>query len=470
MSTPLDPCRPEVLYAASVYWAVMTITSIGYGDILPVTYFEYWLCSLLMMISSVIWAYMLGAACSIIMNMDPEQVEFEQRMDAFNRMAEQQKIPLAVRYRAREFIREERSHQKYCRSLEVANSLGSNIKGAIARHMASKYLHKIWYFKDASTSLLQEVAHHMKPHFYERREQVELYDNLCTVERGTVARRGEILVRGSFWGEDMIVCLELLRKKVPLITLTYCQIVALSREDLSDVLQGYPDEVFRFRRAAVVIAMQKAIKIYFEEKLANIVTPECLWIHRMFDKMGGPQGLTSSERSGSMSASERWMDAINRGSSCNSSPVKANSLCSAHSAALTSSMDLEVQEDAPGAHHFASERELPIGITKTLTMEDRMVAMQAQLDAIQKSVALLLSNQQCSAPASRADWQPPRSPSCSAQLATENGGISAGVSDMQSVRWAVGADDDVPQLAAQPPPHPTPYRGLGGGRHPLASE
>eukprot|EP00404_Azadinium_spinosum_P016017 CAMPEP_0180529830 /NCGR_PEP_ID=MMETSP1036_2-20121128/61592_1 /TAXON_ID=632150 /ORGANISM="Azadinium spinosum, Strain 3D9" /LENGTH=347 /DNA_ID=CAMNT_0022543585 /DNA_START=1 /DNA_END=1042 /DNA_ORIENTATION=+ len=60
-SNPVDPCSTFALYAASFYWATMTLTSIGYGDIVPVTIAEYLVCSLCMLLSSVIWAYVIGA-------------------------------------------------------------------------------------------------------------------------------------------------------------------------------------------------------------------------------------------------------------------------------------------------------------------------------------------------------------------------------------------------------------------------
>merc|ERR1712216_994972 len=106
------------------YWATMTMTSIGYGDVLPLTPLEYCVCILCMVGSSLIWAYIVGALCAIMSTMDPEQADFEQRLDAFNMMADEQGIPTKIRYRAREYIREARRHEKFVRSRNVAQNLG----------------------------------------------------------------------------------------------------------------------------------------------------------------------------------------------------------------------------------------------------------------------------------------------------------------------------------------------------------
>ena len=39
--TPANPCFPSHIYAAPLHWSTMSITSIGYGDVVPVRFEEY---------------------------------------------------------------------------------------------------------------------------------------------------------------------------------------------------------------------------------------------------------------------------------------------------------------------------------------------------------------------------------------------------------------------------------------------
>ena len=50
-----EPAGPFEHYCAALYWSVMTVTSIGYGEFTPENTYERMLCSLYMMISGVIW-------------------------------------------------------------------------------------------------------------------------------------------------------------------------------------------------------------------------------------------------------------------------------------------------------------------------------------------------------------------------------------------------------------------------------
>ena len=49
-------------YVLCLYWATMTITSIGYGDVTPLTQAEYWICTFAMLVGAVIWAFIVATA------------------------------------------------------------------------------------------------------------------------------------------------------------------------------------------------------------------------------------------------------------------------------------------------------------------------------------------------------------------------------------------------------------------------
>ena len=57
----LDPNDVTALYATSLHWSIMTLTSIGYGDTAtPCSVEEYYADSFLMVVAACIWAYIIG--------------------------------------------------------------------------------------------------------------------------------------------------------------------------------------------------------------------------------------------------------------------------------------------------------------------------------------------------------------------------------------------------------------------------
>ena len=74
--------RPGHLWVGCFYWAVTTISTIGYGDVAnPQNSLERAIALLCMVVGSVVWAYILGGACSLIGSRNMDNVRFRCRMD-----------------------------------------------------------------------------------------------------------------------------------------------------------------------------------------------------------------------------------------------------------------------------------------------------------------------------------------------------------------------------------------------------
>ena len=62
--------NPGEKYTTSLYWAMMTLTTIGYGDVVATNIYERIYVILMMMISALVFAFVVGTMCSLIQGLN----------------------------------------------------------------------------------------------------------------------------------------------------------------------------------------------------------------------------------------------------------------------------------------------------------------------------------------------------------------------------------------------------------------
>jgi len=80
-------------YVISLFWAIQTITSIGYGNISPITFVEWWVGSTLQLLAGVAWAYFVGSLVGVAAGFNAAEESFNQRADEANALIRSFKKP-----------------------------------------------------------------------------------------------------------------------------------------------------------------------------------------------------------------------------------------------------------------------------------------------------------------------------------------------------------------------------------------
>mmetsp|Transcript_20538 Transcript_20538/g.44575 ORF Transcript_20538/g.44575 Transcript_20538/m.44575 type:complete len:568 (-) Transcript_20538:1001-2704(-) len=73
-------------YSLCLFWSIQSITSIGYGNIVPVTYIEYGFANLLMLLCGIFWAYVIGNLVEVVQSMGSINTAYVHRMNEANQM------------------------------------------------------------------------------------------------------------------------------------------------------------------------------------------------------------------------------------------------------------------------------------------------------------------------------------------------------------------------------------------------
>mmetsp|Transcript_49400 Transcript_49400/g.74572 ORF Transcript_49400/g.74572 Transcript_49400/m.74572 type:complete len:577 (-) Transcript_49400:272-2002(-) len=89
MINPIGEGQNLDRYILSMFWSIQTITSIGYGNISPFTRLEWWFGSIFMLLSGVLWAYIIGSLVGVAAALQVENELHRNRIDEVNVMISQ---------------------------------------------------------------------------------------------------------------------------------------------------------------------------------------------------------------------------------------------------------------------------------------------------------------------------------------------------------------------------------------------
>lgn len=236
----------------------MTITSVGFGDICatfnnPV---EMWICSFIMLISSLLWAQVIGTFCGVIATFNPEANAFQAKMDELNRFMKRENVPHEMRQRLREYF-----HQsKHLRLAQTQNALLDDMSPSLMREVTwgvnKEWLTQVWFLRDAPRQFMIEMARTLQARVFSPGDAPAL-GFMYIVHRGLALYQAKVVTKGQVIGSDIILASPQLRSTAQARAMNYLEVFFTSRKVLMRMASRYPDTAKQIRRAAVFLALRR---------------------------------------------------------------------------------------------------------------------------------------------------------------------------------------------------------------------
>ncbi|KAG7400715.1 hypothetical protein PHYBOEH_004762 [Phytophthora boehmeriae] len=237
-------------YVTSFYWAIMTMTTVGYGDVHPTTTHERIFAIVAMVVGAWIFAYGITNVVAMVTNLNGPDSRFQLRMDELNDYMEARELPMQLRYEIREFFFNSRisAESKLANEGKILAELSALLRSKIAFAINDSVLNKMPFFAGADHNFLMELALSMRMVCFPPLEEVilegEIGEEMFFIFRGVVeiVKSGVqlgLLGQKQYFGEMAILNQNCLRTAT-VRTLCFCELRMLTREKFLIALAHYP--------------------------------------------------------------------------------------------------------------------------------------------------------------------------------------------------------------------------------------
>ncbi|KAL5061845.1 hypothetical protein RYX36_023582 [Vicia faba] len=238
-------------YVTSIYWAIVTLTTTGYGDLHPVNPKEMLFDIFFMLFNLGLDAYIIGNITNLVLQWTSHTRTFRDTVKAASEFVTRNHLPRDIQHQILSHLSLKFKSDKL-KQQETINSMPKAIRAAISHHLFYPVVQKSYLFQQVSHDFLFQLITEMEAEYFPPKEYVILQNesptDLYMLVSGsvelihTVYSYEQVLKKenvGDTFGE--IGVLYNRRQPYSVRSRELSQILKLSRTSLMNVIQANPE-------------------------------------------------------------------------------------------------------------------------------------------------------------------------------------------------------------------------------------
>eukprot|EP01047_Picozoa_sp_COSAG01_P020529 COSAG01_NODE_1170_length_11406_cov_17.917662_8_plen_698_part_00 len=234
-------------YVDGVYFVMMTVTSIGYGDITPKNVHEKWWAYNMMFITAFVYAYIIGVFSDIVAARRSDRNRFDSKMRSVVEFLNHVDCPVDLKASIKSFYNTKYPRKTLFEEEKIYQEIPPKFSKALVLHRFEKIVHHVPFFRGATDECVVQICR--KFHSFSAMpgdwilEKGEHNRELIILEKGSAkGLDGHITTEfktGSFFGEmEFLQLVDVSSMAVQ--AEEYCDLYGLRLKDIQDVLKAFP--------------------------------------------------------------------------------------------------------------------------------------------------------------------------------------------------------------------------------------
>ncbi|MCB1325856.1 MAG: ion transporter [Leptospiraceae bacterium] len=250
LSEPDTSLASHFQYADAAYWVVTTMTTVGYGDIIPASYPQKFYTMFVMIVGVGVYGYVIGNVSTLLANTDMAKINYVNKIEELNTFFQDRQLPGPLQNKIKHYynyIWQSRLGRDEGRIME---DLPPPLRTEVALYLNRDIICAVPLFRTASPQLVRHLASRLRPAVFMPGDLIiqagEAAEEMFFLSRGEAEvleidahTIKQILGKGSYFGETALVTNE--PRSATVRARTYCDVYSLSRSMFDEALERYPD-------------------------------------------------------------------------------------------------------------------------------------------------------------------------------------------------------------------------------------
>lgn len=265
---------PQQIYIAALYWAFTMMTTVGFGDIVPVTASERLFSIIAMVISAGTYAYVIAKISTMVTLINISESRYYEKINELNAYMKYRQLPRGLQLQTRRFFRYYLAKKTVFDENAFFDVLPSNLREAMVDHYVASAMHHISLLHGVEKGFVAHITFLLKPVFFPPGNLVirvnDIGNELFLVSNGTLVVVADVPVSraavpvdqidsefaakptrrqlfiaelndGDHFGEMALLCDDPRhRRTANVVAQTYCELHSLAYEHVTTGLAKYP--------------------------------------------------------------------------------------------------------------------------------------------------------------------------------------------------------------------------------------
>lgn len=204
----------ERRYIDATYWVFVTVSSVGFGDILPFSTSEREFACAAIVAGTFLYAYIIGTFTNMISNMGQDKSTFDAKMRSISELMKFLNVPAALEYKVHSYY-EYKFANNTMFTEGIADELPSRLRADLILHRYQAVIDKVPFFHGCREDAIVDICGQLKSHaIMPVRTSLQHYGLMDSIPHGPVTpltrmfmpvQDDDIIIRGEPYRELVII-------------------------------------------------------------------------------------------------------------------------------------------------------------------------------------------------------------------------------------------------------------------------